>query len=68
MDQESPYSHAAQFYDYSSNVDHFHLKADSIEQFSGTHDLIGLGPWGPYGKRYFGLSYLPGPSLSLIHI
>ncbi len=24
--------------------------------------MIGLGPWGPYGKRYFGLSYLPGPS------
>ena len=62
MDQESPYSHAAQFYDYSSKADHFHIKADSIERFSGTHDLIGLGPWGPYGKRYFGLSYLPGPS------
>ncbi|WPJ95611.1 trehalase family glycosidase [Coraliomargarita algicola] len=52
----------ADFYNYTTpEKDPFQWQQWPIENFTGTHDLLGLGPWGPYGKRYFGLSYLPGP-------
>lgn len=28
-------------------------------QLSGTHDLIGLPPWGPYSKKFHGISHIP---------
>ena len=28
-------------------------------QLAGTHDLISLPSWGPYSKKYFGISHIP---------
>jgi len=28
-------------------------------QIAGTHDLISLPSWGPYSKKYFGISHIP---------
>lgn len=30
-----------------------------VSELAGVHDCS-LGPWGPYNKRYFGISHLPG--------
>jgi len=52
----------AHFYDYTEAAkDPFEWQQWPIESFTGRHDLLSLRPWGPYGKRYFGISYLPGP-------
>lgn len=53
---------SASFHHYPTATDSFGLQDTPIQCYAGEHDLIGLGPWGPYGKQYFGLSYLPGPS------
>jgi len=47
------------FFAYPSSSDPFLWKQQPISKFEEEHDLTGLGPWGPYGKRYFGLSFLP---------
>lgn len=48
------------FYNFSESSAPFQWQELPSDQFIGTHDLNGLSSWGPYGKRYFGLSYLPG--------
>ncbi len=37
----------------------------NLQRYSNTHDLLSLPDWGPYSKKYFGISHIPDVSRGL---
>ncbi|WFB37794.1 trehalase family glycosidase [Kiritimatiellota bacterium B12222] len=53
--------HTLSFFPYAHADDAFGWQRSPVQSLVGKHDCS-LGEWGPYNKRYFGISHLPGPA------
>ncbi len=51
---------ALNFFSYPRVEDPFSWRENPAQHLAGRHDCS-LGEWGPYNKRFFGISHLPGP-------
>ncbi|MDF3129988.1 hypothetical protein P0Y35_12340 [Kiritimatiellaeota bacterium B1221] len=49
------------FFSYAQSADPFSWREAAVEGLAGEHDCS-LGAWGPFNKRFFGISHLPGPA------